>query len=45
MAFMFESMYICKLTQFGAEAPKDENYSKCWQGFPNNFRQLQQQKK
>ncbi len=41
MAFMFESLYVCKLTQFGATAAKDETYTDCWKGFPNNFRQLQ----
>lgn len=39
LAFMFESLYLCKLTQFGAFAPKEDNYAECWEGFPNLFRQ------
>jgi homogentisate 1,2-dioxygenase len=40
LAFMFESLYLCKLTAFGAATPKEDNYVDCWKGFPNQFRKL-----
>jgi len=37
LAFMFESTYMFKLTQWGNDAPKDEEYYKCWEGVAENF--------
>lgn len=37
LAFMFESTYIMRLTEWGAKAPKDENYYQCWQSLPEEF--------
>lgn len=38
MAFMFESCYLTKLTDFGMEG-HEEDYVKCWQGFKPLFRE------
>jgi homogentisate 1,2-dioxygenase len=37
LAFMFESTYIMKLTDYGSKAPKDEDYYKCWEDLPQLF--------
>lgn len=31
LAFMFESLYLCKLTDFGKESPIDKDYVTCWE--------------
>lgn len=36
-AFMFESAYTMKLTQFAANNFRDANYSGCWKGFKKHF--------
>jgi len=37
LAFMFESTYIFKLTEWGSKAPKDEKYHECWDDVPKLF--------
>jgi len=44
MAFMFESLYVCKLTDFAMEADREKDYVDCWKGFPNQFREQQNKK-
>eukprot|EP01091_Cochliopodium_minus_P012652 TRINITY_DN3878_c0_g1_i1.p1 TRINITY_DN3878_c0_g1~~TRINITY_DN3878_c0_g1_i1.p1 ORF type:complete len:431 (-),score=119.29 TRINITY_DN3878_c0_g1_i1:49-1341(-) len=38
LAFMFETTYILKLTNYGKNTKKQENYYECWSGLKNNFR-------
>jgi homogentisate 1,2-dioxygenase len=37
LAFMFESTYLFKVTEFASKQNIDENYWKCWQDLKNNF--------
>jgi len=37
MAFMFESSYFVKLSQYGMDTKKNEEYYKCWEGLKSNF--------
>jgi len=37
LAFMFESAYIFKLTEWGSKAPQDVDYNKCWDDIPREF--------
>lgn len=37
LAFMFETTFILRLTEFGASAEKDEQYHECWDDLKNNF--------
>eukprot|EP00472_Partenskyella_glossopodia_P011118 CAMPEP_0197516364 /NCGR_PEP_ID=MMETSP1318-20131121/1259_1 /TAXON_ID=552666 /ORGANISM="Partenskyella glossopodia, Strain RCC365" /LENGTH=301 /DNA_ID=CAMNT_0043065067 /DNA_START=495 /DNA_END=1400 /DNA_ORIENTATION=+ len=38
MAFMFESTYVMRLTEWALkEAPLDEEYTSCWEGLQSNF--------
>jgi homogentisate 1,2-dioxygenase len=38
MAFMFESTYIFKVTEFATGNHLDEEYYKCWEDLSNNFK-------
>jgi homogentisate 1,2-dioxygenase len=39
MAFMFETCYLLKMTQYAMDYNNiDLDYYKCWKGIPNNFR-------
>uniref|UniRef100_A0A7S2S237 homogentisate 1,2-dioxygenase n=1 Tax=Rhizochromulina marina TaxID=1034831 RepID=A0A7S2S237_9STRA len=38
LAFMFESTYMLKLTQYALDAPwRDQDYLHCWDGLPKHF--------
>ncbi len=37
LAFMFESTYIFKVTEYAQKHNVDENYWKCWQDLKSNF--------
>jgi homogentisate 1,2-dioxygenase len=38
MAFMFESTYIFKVTDYATSNHLDEDYYKCWQDLTSNFK-------
>ena len=38
LAFMFETTFILKLTDYGMNSKRDQKYHECWQGIKNNFR-------
>lgn len=44
LAFMFESLYQCKLTAYGNQAQKDDDYVNCWKGYEPLFRKNQANK-
>lgn len=39
LAFMFETCYMLKLTDYAMKAEKDKEYRDCWKGLPKQFKQ------
>uniref|UniRef100_A0A7S1MIK8 homogentisate 1,2-dioxygenase n=1 Tax=Neobodo designis TaxID=312471 RepID=A0A7S1MIK8_NEODS len=43
LAFMFESVYMMKMSKHALTHMRDQNYNQCWQGFPKHFNPAKQE--